>query len=431
MTTISPTITEVTVTPVLISDPPLLNVAGVHQPYTPRCIIEVHTDTGITGIGETYGDGAYLDIAHKLAKAIVGRPVAAITGLPQAALESNDDLPTEYSADPDASGFRGRLSADKLRLSVVSGFEVACFDALGKQLGVPVHSLLGGKIHNRVEYSGYLFYKWGEHPGEHNPADPWDEAIDPAGVVAQARRFQNLYGFSSFKLKGGAFAPDEEVSAILALRSAFPGARLRLDPNGCWSVETAVRVAHELTGVLEYLEDPVFGTPNMAEVRRRTGMTLATNMCVTALSEIPEAFASDAVQVVLCDHHYWGGLLATRDLEAICCTWGRTLSMHSNTHLGVSLAAMTHVASTLPGARHAYDTHRPWQTEDVITAPHEFVDGCVEVSDEPGLGIELDHDALARLHARWNDLPQFRERDDIGAYRVKDPSYERPTFPKF
>ena len=86
---------------------------------------------------------------------------------------------------------------------------------------------------------------------------------------------------------------------------------LRLDPNGAWSVETSIKVADALSDVLEYLEDPPLGTRAMADVHVRTGVRLATNMCVTAFAEIKEAFTRDAVQAVLSDHHYWGGLRTT------------------------------------------------------------------------------------------------------------------------
>jgi glucarate dehydratase len=153
-------------------------------------------------------------------------------------------------------------------------------------------------------------------------------------------------------------------------------------------------------------------------------------MCVTSFSEIPVAFASDAVQVVLSDHHYWGGLQATRELAAICRTYGVALSMHSNTHLGISLAAMTHVAAVVPDLVYACDTHRPWQTEDVITRPHVFADGAVEVPNAPGLGVELDREAVATLHQRWLDLG-VRDRDDVAAMRVADPQWEQPSLPRF
>jgi glucarate dehydratase len=425
-----PRIVRATVTPILISDPPLLNVLGVHQPYTPRTIVELETDTGATGVGETYGDTEYLEVARNLAKAVIGRPLTALNGLNDLAYESAGLTPGKIN-EFDPAGLRGSRTNEKIVRSVVSAFEVASLDTLGKALGLPVHALLGGKVRDRVDYSGYLFYRWAEHPVEDAPRDDWGAALDPEGVVRQARRFTDTYGFRSFKLKGGVFPPEQEIAAIKALAAAFPDHPLRLDPNGGWSVESSVRVAEELDGLLEYLEDPTTGIDGMAEVRARTGALLATNMCVTTFGEIPEAFAKDAVQVVLSDHHYWGGLHATRELAALCRTHGVALSMHSNTHLGISLAAMTHVASVIPDLEYACDSHRPWQSEDVITEPHRFTGGAVEVSDAPGLGVELDRDALATLHERWIKLSGVRDRDDVAAMRQADPTWVQPPLPRW
>ncbi|MEU9065571.1 glucarate dehydratase family protein [Streptomyces sp. NPDC048306] len=426
------TITAVRLTPVLVADPPLLNTQGVHQPYTPRLIVEVETAGGATGVGETYGDAKYLETARPFAERLVGRRVSDLNGLFALADQvAVDD--SRVSGQIDVGGLRGVQTADKLRLSVVSGFEVACLDAVGKALGLPVHALLGGKVRDAVEYSAYLFYKWAEHPeGVACEKDDWGAAVDPAGVVEQARAFTERYGFTSFKLKGGVFPPDEEIAAVKALAAAFPGHPLRLDPNGAWSVETSLRVAAELGDVLEYLEDPALGTPAMAEVAARTGVPLATNMCVTTFAEIREAFTKGAVQVVLSDHHYWGGLRNTQQLAAVCRTFGVGVSMHSNTHLGISLAAMTHVAATVPNLHHACDSHYPWQSEDVLTERLTFDGGKVAVSDAPGLGVELDRDKLAFLHRRWlDDDGTLRDRDDAAAMRVADPTWVTPSVPRW
>ncbi|ARF55273.1 enolase C-terminal domain-like protein [Streptomyces gilvosporeus] len=439
-------IAEVRLTPVLVADPPLLNTQGVHQPYAPRLIVEVVTRGGVTGLGETYGDTVYLDLARPLADALLGHTVTDLNALPALAARVCGDpslsSPRRSSrggpdaatgADAvDAAGLRGVQTADKLRLSVLSGFEVACLDAWGRATGLPVHALLGGKVRDRVAYSAYLFYRWAAHPAGRGESDDWGAALDPSGIVAQARRFADRHGFTSFKLKGGVFPPAQEIATIRALAAAFPGRPLRLDPNGAWSVPTSLQVAHELRDVLEYLEDPASGTARMAEVAAGTPLPLATNMCVTTFREIPEAFARGAVQVVLGDHHYWGGLRATRELAAVCRTFGIGLSLHSNTHLGISLAAMTHVAATLPDLDHACDTHYPWGTEDVLAERLVFRDGHLDVGDAPGLGVDLDRDRLAALHRRWlADDGTYRSRDDAAAMRLAEPGWVTPAVPRW
>jgi glucarate dehydratase len=423
-------IADVRVTPILISDPPLLNLQGVHQPYTPRTIIQVITANGAVGLGETYGDTDYLRVAEAFGPRLVGTELTVNRLTAEVAHCTREVEVDHLDNTVQAEGLRGSRTLTKITASVGSAFEVAVLDALGHELGLPVHVLLGGKVRDSVSYSAYLFYRWAEHPDPGEPDDDWGAALDPEGVVAQARRMARDYGFTSFKLKGGVFPPEQEVAAVRALHEAFPGHPLRLDPNGAWSVPTSLEVAAQLEGIAEYLEDPTSGTENMAEVARKTSLPLATNMCVTSFDEIPEAFATDAVQVVLSDHHYWGGLRATQDLAAVCRTYGVGISMHSNTHLGISLAAMTQVASTIPGLRYACDTHRPWQTEDVVVEPHTFSEGAIAVSDAPGLGVELDTDSLAALHQRWVEIP-VRRRDDAAAMRRVHPEWVAPSFPRW
>ncbi|GFJ96142.1 glucarate dehydratase [Phytohabitans rumicis] len=315
------------------------------------------------------------------------------------------------------------LSAHSPLMRVFAAYEVALLDLQGQATGRPVHALLGGKVRDAVPFAGYLFYKWAAHPGA--APDQWDSAVDASGIVAQARRMVEKYGFTSLKLKGGVHPPEVEIEAIQALRDAFPDMPLRLDPNCAWSVPVSRRVADQTAGLLEYLEDPTPGIDGMARVAEKAPMPLATNMCVVSFDDIPEAFAKRAVGVVLADHHYWGGLRATQRLAGICETYGVGVSMHSNSHLGISLAAMTHVAAATPALAYASDTHTPWQCgADVVEHPLSFVDGAVPVPSTPGLGVSLDRDALARMHEDYLRCG-LRARDDTGYYQRFDPDYRR------
>jgi glucarate dehydratase len=285
-----------------------------------------------------------------------------------------------------------------------------------------VSDLLGGAVRDAVPFSAYLFYKWAAHPG--GEADSWGEALDPAGIVAQATRMIDEYGFTAIKLKGGVFPPDEEMKAIEALHDAFPGHPLRLDPNAAWTPQTSVKVAAGLAGILEYLEDPTPDIAGMAEVAAQAPMPLATNMCVVAFDHLAPAIAQQAVKVVLSDHHYWGGLQRSRLLAGICDTFGLGLSMHSNSHLGISLAAMVHLAGATPNLSYACDTHWPWKTEDVVKPGVLAIrDGAVAVPTTPGLGVEIDDDALNALHEQYLRCG-IRDRDDTGYMRSIDPTYE-------
>lgn len=412
-------ITGVTITPVAFKDPPLLNTVGVHEPFALRAIVEFHTDAGVSGWGETYGDAGHLARLHLAAEAVPGTDVFNINELRScvAAALQKDTIRGGH-------GMSGMVTVSSTTDRVLSPFDVAALDIQGKLLGRPVSDLLGGAVRSAVPFSGYLFYKWAGHPGQAD--DAWGAALDPVGIVSQARKMVEEYGFSALKLKAGVFPPEEEVAAIKALRAEFPAMPLRIDPNGAWTVETSIRVGKELDGILEYLEDPTPGIEGMAAVRREVGMPLATNMCVVSFADIAPAVAAGAVDVILSDHHFWGGLRCSQSLAGITETFGLGLSMHSNSHLGISLAAMVHLAAATPKLDYACDTHWPWKDpeEDVIAADtFLFENGAVNVPAGPGLGIELDRDALERLHRQYLECG-LRSRDDTGYMQRLHPSYE-------
>ena len=309
--------------------------------------------------GETYADETHLARLDAVARALPGADPYDTHGLRRLVV----DVLGKETGGAGAS-FGGMLDVSSAVDTVYSPFEVACLDLVAREAGRPVSDLLGGAVRDRVPFSGYMFYKWAGHPGQ--PDDEWGEALNPEQIVAQAKRLVEGWGFGSLKLKGGVFHPDEECAAIEALRDAFPDLPLRLDPNGAWTPETSVKVAERLAGVVEYLEDPTPGIEGMAQVSARTDVPLATNMCVIAFEHLKPAIAADAVQIVLSDHHLWGGLRRSALLGGITDTFGLGLSMHSNSHLGVSLAAMVHLAAATPNLTYACDTHYPWKTQDVV-----------------------------------------------------------------
>ena len=415
-------ITAVTITPVAFADPPLLNAVGVHEPFALRAIVELATDDGLTGLGETYGDAAHLALLHEVADHVMGRDVFSLNALRGQVAEL-----LAGTARRDLHGLTGLSTATGTVDRVFSPFEVACLDVQGKALGRPVSDLLGGAVRPAVPFSAYLFYKWDAHPGF--APDDWGPALDTDAIVAQARRIVAEYGFTAIKLKGGVLPPEQEIEAIRALREGFPQHPLRLDPNAAWTVPTAIHVGRELDGVLEYLEDPTPSMDGMAQVAREVPMPLATNMCVVSFDHLAEALTKKPVGVILSDHHFWGGLTRSHLLAGICDTFGLGLSMHSNSHLGISLAAMTHLGAATPNLTYACDTHWPWKAaaDDVIVpGALSFVDGAVPVPTAPGLGIELDRDALARLHEQYLHCG-LRTRDDSG-YRCRiEPAYSPAT----
>lgn len=417
------------VTPIAMGDPPLLNAAGLHAPFALRTVVELVTDDGISGLGEVPGGARITADLESARDVVLGRDPFQLTPLWLALQQhvERQPLPAAEDSNRTASGSRepslAQPSADPRRLArVFSPIEVACLDIIGKAVGRPVCDLLGGRVRERVDFSAYLFFKEAGAGGALGfDADPsatgWaavrqEAALDPQAIVRQAQAMIQEYGFRSIKLKAGTLEPEVEVAAILALRDAFPGTPLRIDPNAVWSVETAIRYGRQLEGVLEYYEDPTRGQEGMAQVARAVNIPLATNMCTVAFEDLPGSIRLGSEAIILGDHHFWGGLRASVELARICRTFGRGMSMHSNSHLGISLMAMAHLAAAVPNLTYACDTHYPWQWEDVIAGGRlRFEDGALAVPDAPGLGVELDRAALARLHECYLTC-NLTERDD-------------------
>jgi glucarate dehydratase len=399
------------VIPIAGHDGMLLNLSGAHGPFFTRNLVILKDSDGNTGVGEVPG-GAPIQRTLEDARAIVeGRSIGAY----HAVLA---DMRRAFG-DRDAGG-RGAQTFD-LRVTVhaVTAVESALLDLLGRHLGVPVAALLGdGQQRDRVQALGYLFFigdrtrtdlSYRTPSDEALDADDWlrirhDEALTPDAVVRLAEAARERYGFRDFKLKGGVLPAPDEAKAVIALADRFPDARITLDPNGGWLLADAIRTCRELTDVLAYAEDPVgpeagfSGREVMAEFKRATGLQTATNMIATDWRELGHAIRSGAVDIPLADPHFWTMSGSVR-VAQLCDAWGLTWGSHSNNHFDVSLAMFTHVAAAAPGAITAIDTHWIWQDGQRITKqPYEIVDGYLDVPDAPGLGVEIDEDAVAAAH---------------------------------
>jgi glucarate dehydratase len=367
------------VIPVAHREPPLRNSWGAHSELAARTIVRLTTKDGLTGISETYGDSEVIDGLRGARATVEGM--------------------NPYETTP----LRLRLQDDIL----YGAIEIALLDLVGKETGQSVCTLLGGAVRDEVDYSAYLFYKYADSDPE-SAAIPTQEVLSPEALVEEAQAFVDEHGFRTLKLKGGVLDPDEEVRTLSLLAKEFGRRRpLRIDPNGAWSVETTIDVARRLREIdanVQFLEDPVPSMNAHRRLKTHIDYPIATNMFVTEFDDIAPAVEQDAVDVILSDHHYWGGMTGNLQLDTVARTFDLGVGMHSNSHLGVSMAAMTQVAAAMPTVRYACDSHYPWMADDVIEdAPLEFQDGAMPVPKGPGLGVELDESRLERLNDRYEE----------------------------
>lgn len=426
-------ITAMKVHPLAVADPPLRSSYGRHAPYALRTLIVLETTDGIRGFAEAHGGDSSLKTFAALKPMVEGMDPFQLSSL------------WRKWGRPDKDGDRSQTwmvpgeNPRDARTRSYAAIETACLDIIGKATGKPVCDVVGGRAREAAPFSAYLFYKHGGGGGlgEDAREDEYGECLTPESMVRQARQMIAQYGFKEIKLKGGVLEPDDEIETIRQLRAAFgPSVPLRIDPNCAWSVETSVKIGLALKDELSgggYLEDPAAGLDGMAEVRRRllaqgVDTPLASNVAVTGFDDLLPARDMGAVQVVLSDPHYWGGIRATQRMGDVCELLGMGVSMHSNNHLGLSMMIMAHACLATPQMEFACDTHYPWQTEQdeiLVGGRVRFVDGAIPVPDKPGLGVEIDFDQVARLEERYNDIPYHKRDDEAEMRKHVDPNWKR------
>ena len=437
----TPKVTEMNVIPVAGYDSYLLSVSGAHSPYFTRNLVVLKDSDGNTGFGEVHGGEAITEALESYIPKVVGQPIGDFRGI----------VGRLNTSTVESDGLQGM---DLKNLAHVvhaeTAVECALMDLFGQHVDLPIASLLGdGKQRDSVLILGYLFYcadpaKAPDLPyirDDKNAPNNWfgirrREALTPEAIVEQAAAAKDYYGFKDFKLKGGVLAGEKEAETIVALHKAFPDARINIDPNGCWSLDDAIRLCKYMKESLTYAEDPCGPEKGysarevMSEFKRATNIPVATNMIATDWRQLHHAVVLNAIDIPLADPHFWTMAGAVR-VGQLCNEWGLTYGSHSNNHFDVSLAIFTHCAAAAPGDITAMDTHWIWQDgQQLAKEPLRIKGGHVLLPERPGLGVDLDMGKVMQAHELYKKLP-YGARDDAMAmqYLIKDWKFDpkRPT----
>ena len=350
-----------------------------YRSSTTRTRIKVFTDEGITGIGETRGDDGIEESIQQMAAKLKGEDPFNI-----------ENILERFHMKAYFNGYFG--------LAAVAGIEIALWDIIAKKAERPLYDMIGGRYRDEVPFSGYIFFR------TKDPVTGKGGEKTPEEIVRFCQEAVDQYGFNCLKLKGGAYDPWHEIKVLRAIRQHFgPDFKLRIDPNGCWSPQTAIKIAQELDEIgLEYLEDPCWGIEGMARLRRDIHTPLATNMCVVNFDSLPVGIREGAVDIILADPHKWGGIWATKKLAAVCDTFRLGMSMHAGAELGVSTAVNIQLAASTPQISYSIDGHYHHELDDIIRGgKHQYHNGMMKVPDAPGIGVELDEEKVAFYHDRF------------------------------
>lgn len=404
-------ITDVKATTVTVPlEAPLRHANGCHWGRFVRTIVQVETDEGLVGLGEMGGGGESAE--------------QAILGL-KPYLVGHDPFQLEALrfkiCNPTASLYNNRTQLH-------AAIEFACLDLMGKKLGLPLHALLGGKLRDRVPFASYLFFRYPDREGR-------GEVRTVEQLVQHAKELKEKCGFTTHKLKGGVFPPAYELECYRALAAAFPNDRLRYDPNAALSVEDAIRWAQAIEGLNnDYLEDPTFGLHGMRRLRPFTRVPLATNTVVVNFEQLAANLLDLAVDVILLDTTFWGGIRSCIKAAGVCETFQMGVAVHSSGELGIQLATMLHLGAVLPNLTFAADAHYHHLKDDIIKGgPLRYEGGSIAVPDGPGLGVELDPDKLeqySELYKERGGYPYDRDPQRPDWYALlPNPQWADPNRP--
>jgi glucarate dehydratase len=393
---------------------PLRHANGCHWGRFVRTIVEVETDNGLIGLGEMGGGGETAEAGVRALKSyLVGHDPVRV-----------EDM-RFLIANPTASLYNNRTQ-------ILAALEFACLDILGQAWGVPVCDILGGRLRDTVPFAAYCFFRYP------NPKTGEGEVRTIDQVLANARALKTRYGFTTHKVKAGVFHPDYELEIYRAVAHEFPGDSFRFDPNAVWSTEQAIRFGQGIEGLRnDYLEDPVYGLNGMRRTREKVRVPLATNTVVVNFEQLAANVLSTAVDVILLDTTFWGGIRACVKAAGVCETFQLGVAVHSSGELGIQLATMLHLGAVIPNLSFAADAHYHHLTDDIIEGGlMPYVNGTIRVPDKPGLGVTLNRDKLREYNELYKRLGGYPYDQDPGRPgwtpiipndRWADPKDDRPV----
>jgi L-alanine-DL-glutamate epimerase-like enolase superfamily enzyme len=334
-------------------------------------LVEVQTDAGVVGIGESVAAFPAEGVAAELAGVtplFVGEPAWDVERLITRARYLGSFNYTPWHAN-----------------FVLAGVEMALWDALGKATGQPVHRLLGGAVRDEVDYFGFV------------QGDTADElAAHAARLVAAG------YGVIYMKVGRG---EDADLRNTAAVREVIGDRRLRLDPNCAWSVGEAISMIRKLERFEpDWIEQPtpLHSIAALRQVKEAVGVPIAADQAVFTPGDVYEICRQRAADVIVLSPHEAGGLLAFGKAAAVAEAAGVSVCLHGQGVSGITDAAQHHAGLRTANLTEGNQIMHQLLTEDLVTAPDlEPVGGRIGMLEAPGIGAELDRDAVARAAERY------------------------------
>ena len=343
--------------------------------HVQNTVVEVETDARLVGLGETRGDWCARIINERFAPAIQGLPT--------------DDRRTVRDAclprEPFDCGYPEQLS----ERNAYAAIDLALWDIAGKEAGTPLYKLLGGAVRERALFVAYAYTV--------DPAEGYS-AAEVAGIMARlAAEGVAKSGAAMFEFKVGLHDIASEIDVVRAVREAVgPDVELAVDANTGFSVEEARRFLNGVRDArLANIEEPVAGLGPTERIRTEFGVPVSTH-CIDldALARYP------GIDSVVSDSQLLGGIGNLVDFVNRCAGINKRSWLRARWELGIAWAVMCHIGIARPEIDRPSQALIDWFEDDLILGDPWLVrDGGVRPPDLPGIGVELDREALARYAA--------------------------------
>lgn len=266
-------------------------------------------------------------------------------------------------------------------LSFLTGVEMACWDIIGKSLNKPIHSLLGGKVRDRIQ----IAYAVGilDH-------------VETREKVAQIRQ----EGYTTLKTKGGKDVHFDIERARVMREAGGPDFSLRVDMNQGYDVPTALRYLKQVEELdLQYVEQPIPAGrfDDLAALRLRTATPIAVNEDCYLKGNLFKAIKRGSIDAAVPDMEPIGGIAQLARLASVAEEAGLPLAHHCAWDMGIKLAAILQATSAMPAFTYPMDSTYFSHRTDVLTDIIKVENGAYTVPDGPGLGVEVDEEKLEHL----------------------------------
>jgi L-alanine-DL-glutamate epimerase-like enolase superfamily enzyme len=336
-------------------------------------LVRVHTDAGITGIGE-----AHSPLAPQVTQTIVDRILSP-------ALVGQDPRAIDVLWERMYSTMRLRGHSTGFMTEAISGVDLALWDILGKAVDLPVYMLLGGAFHTRIKaYASGV-------PGA---------TIEQQ--TANARRFVEERGFTAVKMSIGRKDLEIELTAVTAVARALGGrAHLLVDAHGAYDAITALKFGRQMQDLGVYwLEDPLPPEDHTGYKMLSDALDLAIAAGETECNryQFRDRLANRAVDILLPDICRAGGISECRKIAHLADCYNTPWAAHVSMGTPVHIAASLHLGAATPNFLICEcPTHQNPIGNNLLKAPLVCKEGFFELPDGPGLGIELDEDELEKV----------------------------------